>query len=65
MTLLDCAPDALLLSLQVAGVVLVLFLVAGIALGYALSQPIPCAGCWTRWCRCRWCFRRSPSASSC
>ena len=43
-TLLDCAPGALLLSLQVAGVVLVLFLVAGIALGYALSQPIPLRG---------------------
>jgi molybdate transport system permease protein len=43
-TLVDCAPDALLLSLQVAGVVLVLFLVAGIALGYALSQPIPLRG---------------------
>ncbi|AFL75320.1 molybdate ABC transporter permease subunit [Thiocystis violascens] len=42
--LLDCAPSALLLSLQVAGVVLVLFLVAGIALGYALSQPIPLRG---------------------
>ncbi|EGV32812.1 ABC-type transporter, integral membrane subunit [Thiorhodococcus drewsii AZ1] len=38
---LDCSPAALLLSLEVAGVVLVLFLVAGIALGYALSQPIP------------------------
>ncbi|WP_420825832.1 molybdate ABC transporter permease subunit [Thiocystis violacea] len=44
MNLLDCAPSALLLSLQVAGVVLVLFLVAGIALGYALSQPIPLRG---------------------
>lgn len=40
----DCAPGALLLSLQVAGVLLVLFLVAGIALGYALSQPIPLRG---------------------
>ncbi len=44
MNLLDCAPTALLLSLQVAGVVLVLFLVTGIALGYALSQPFPLRG---------------------
>lgn len=36
--LLDCAPAALLLSLQVAGVVVVLFLVAGIALGYTLRR---------------------------
>ena len=41
---LDCSPAALLLSLHVAGVVLVLFLVAGIALGYALSRPIPLRG---------------------
>lgn len=41
---LTCSPAPLLLSLQVAGVVLVLFLVAGIALGYALSQPIPLRG---------------------
>ena len=39
-----CSLASLLLSLQVAGVVLVLFLVIGIALGYALSQPIPLRG---------------------
>ncbi|ADC61818.1 molybdate ABC transporter permease subunit [Allochromatium vinosum] len=41
---LDCSPAALLLSLHVAGVVLVLFLIAGIALGYTLSRPIPLRG---------------------
>lgn len=41
---LDCPADPLLLSLRVAAVVLVLFAVAGIALGWLLSQPIPLRG---------------------
>lgn len=43
-SLIACAPASLALSLQVAGVVLLLFLVFGIALGYLLSQPIPLRG---------------------
>ncbi|NEX19626.1 ABC transporter permease subunit [Thiorhodococcus mannitoliphagus] len=43
-SLVACAPASLALSLQVAGVVLLLFLVCGIALGYLLSQPIPLRG---------------------
>jgi molybdate transport system permease protein len=40
----DCAPAALWLSLQVAGVVLALFLPVGIGLGYLLSRPVPLRG---------------------
>ncbi|MBK1732574.1 ABC transporter permease subunit [Thiococcus pfennigii] len=40
----DCSPAALWLSLQVAGVVLALFLPVGIGLGYLLSRPVPLRG---------------------
>jgi molybdate transport system permease protein len=42
--ILACSPAALTLSLKVAGVVLLLFLVVGIGLGYALSRPFPLRG---------------------
>lgn len=40
----DCSPAALWLSVQVAGVVLALFLPVGIGLGYLLSRPVPLRG---------------------